>query len=85
MAAIFLGLNVLSESWGLVTTGERVPRVYQTWSIMFNTLRPEQNGCRFADDIFKCILLNENVCILIEIWLEFALKDPIVQLRISQV
>ena len=27
----------------------------------FNTLRPRQNGRYFADDIFKCILLNENV------------------------
>ena len=29
-----------------------------------NTLRLGQNGRRFADDIFKCILLNENCCIL---------------------
>ena len=25
------------------------------------TLRPRQNGRHFADDIFKCIFLNENV------------------------
>ena len=25
-----------------------------------NTLRPRQNGRHFADDIFKCIFLNEN-------------------------
>ena len=30
-----------------------------------NTLRPKQNGRHFADDIFKCILLNENVWITI--------------------
>ena len=29
---------------------------------LVNTLRPRQNGCHFPDDIFKCILLNENVC-----------------------
>ena len=29
-----------------------------TW---FNTLRPRQNGRHFADDIFKCIFLNENL------------------------
>ena len=23
-------------------------------------LTPVQNGCRFADDVIKCILLNEN-------------------------
>ena len=27
-----------------------------------NTLRPRQNGRHFADDIFKCISLNENIC-----------------------
>ena len=26
----------------------------------FNTLKPRQNGRYFADDIFKCIFLNEN-------------------------
>ena len=26
-----------------------------------NTLRPIQNGSHFADDIFKCTLLNEDV------------------------
>ena len=30
-----------------------------------------------ADDIFKCILLNENVLILIKISLEFIPKGPI--------
>ena len=33
----------------------------------FNTLRPRQNGRRFADDTFKCIFLNENVRISIKI------------------
>ena len=36
-----------------------------------NILRPDQNGCHFADDIFKCIFLNENYCILLLISLEF--------------
>ena len=36
------------------------------------TLR--QNGCHFADDIFKCIFLNENICILLKILLKFVLK-----------
>ena len=27
----------------------------------FNTLRPRQNGCHFADDVFKCIFFNENL------------------------
>ena len=37
----------------------------------FNTLRPRQNGRHFADDIFKCIFLNENISIAIDISLKF--------------
>ena len=44
---------------------------------MFNTLRPRQNGRHFADDILKCIFLNENVWIPIEISLKFVPKGPI--------
>ena len=36
-----------------------------------NTLRPRQNGCHFADDIFICIFLHEYVWILIKISLKF--------------
>ena len=43
----------------------------------FNTLRPRQNGRHFADDIFKCIFLNENVWIPIEISLKFVPKGPV--------
>ena len=43
----------------------------------FNTLRPGQNGRHFADDIFKCIFLNENVWIAIKISLKFVPKGPI--------
>ena len=42
-----------------------------------NTLRPRQNGRRFADDMFKCIFLNENVWIPIEISLTFVPKGSI--------
>ena len=42
-----------------------------------NTLRPTQNGRRFADDTFKCIFLNENVRILIKISLKFVPKGPV--------
>ena len=44
---------------------------------VINTLRPIQNGRNFADDIFKCIFVNENVWILIEISLKFIPKGPI--------
>ena len=38
---------------------------------------PGQNGCHFTDDIFKCIFLNENILILIEISLRFIPNGPI--------
>ena len=41
-----------------------------------NILRPRQNGRHFTDDIFKCILMNENIWISIKISLEFVSKDP---------
>ena len=42
-----------------------------------NTLRPRQNGHHFADDIFKCIFLNENVWIPIKISMNCVPKGPI--------
>ena len=42
-----------------------------------NTLWPRQNGRHFADDIFKCIFLNENGWIPIKISLKFVPKVPI--------
>ena len=44
---------------------------------IFNTLRPRQNGPRFADDTFKRIFLNENVRISSKISLKFVSKGPI--------
>ena len=42
-----------------------------------NTLKPRQNGHYFPDDIFKCIILNENVGISINILLHFVNRGPI--------
>ena len=46
-------------------------------AILLNSLRPRQNGRRFADDTFKRIFLNENVRISIQISLKFVPKGPI--------
>ena len=46
----------------------------QVW---INTMRPRSNGCHFPNDIFKCIFLNENVSIPIDISLNFVPKGPI--------
>ena len=49
--------------------------------LLVNTLRQWQNGRHFVNDIFKCIFLNINVWIPIEISLKF---NPGVQLTIFQ-
>ena len=56
--------------------------VWKMLAILFqhhcvNTLRPRQDGRHFADDIFKCIFLNENFLIVIKISLKFVPKGPI--------
>ena len=48
------------------------------WDVVyFNSLRLRQNGCHFADNIFKCIFLNETVWISINISLKFVPKGQI--------
>ena len=47
----------------------------QCWNIV-NTLRPRQNDRHFAEDSFKCIFLNENGSISINISLRFVPKGP---------
>ena len=44
---------------------------------LLNTLKPRQNGRHFPDNIFKCILLNENVWISLKISLKFVPQGPI--------
>ena len=43
----------------------------------FNSFPPGQNGHHFTDHIFKCIFLNENIRISIQILLKFVPKGPI--------
>ena len=42
-----------------------------------NILKPKQNGCLFADGIFKCIFWKVTYCISIQISLKSVSKDPI--------
>ena len=44
---------------------------------ILNTLKPRQNGRRFADDTFKRFFLNENARISIKISLKFVPMGPI--------
>ena len=55
-----------------VTCGKISQKVFD-----INTLRPRQNGRHFADDIFRCIFLNENVWIPMKNSLKFVPKGPI--------
>ena len=42
-----------------------------------NSLAPGKNGHHFADDIFRCIFMNEKFWILIKISLKFVPKGQI--------
>ena len=44
------------------------------YGFWFNILKPEQNHSHFSDDILKCIFLNENRYIFIQISLKFVPK-----------
>ena len=48
-----------------------------TLVIVLNILRLRRNRCHYADDICKCIFLNENMWISIKISLTFVPKGPI--------
>ena len=54
-----------------------------TWPI--DTLRLRQTGHHFAVNIFKFIFLNENICILIKVSLEFVPKGVINKPALFQV
>ena len=51
--------------------------MYMIYISHMKSLRPRQNRRHFADDVFKCNFLNENVWIPIKISLKFVPKGPI--------
>ena len=54
-------------AWGLVL--QVLGACFQVGA--YSTVRLEQNSRLIAGDIFKCILLKENLCILIQICPKF--------------
>ena len=61
-----------------VLNEDRVKQAAHTTALSpLNTLRSRQNGRHFAYDTFKCIFLNENVWIPIEISLKFVPRGSI--------
>ena len=45
-------------------------------TLVLNSTSPGWNGCLLADDIFRCVFVNEKFCILIDISPKFILKGP---------
>ena len=45
--------------------------------LFINLSLPGQNGHCFADNVFRCIFMNEKFFILIQISLKFVPKGPI--------
>ena len=45
--------------------------------ISFNSSLPGQDGRHFADDILRCLFMNEKLRILTKNSLKFVRKDPI--------
>ena len=83
-------LNIVCVHWGVTkcisnkihwlgsnSSGCQRQMWVNSGEIDLNTLRPRQNGRHFADDIFKCIFVNEIVWIPIEISLKFVSKGSI--------
>ena len=64
---------------GRMTAASAALHVYIKWSKLMplNTLRQQQKGCKFVDDILECIFLNENVRMFIKISLNYVLQAPI--------
>ena len=67
----------LTYHWGISShsAGQHLAILVECPAV--NTLRPRQNERQSAEDIFKCIFLNENVCISIKISLKFVPRDSI--------
>ena len=71
----WLTLLIIGYSWGAKSNFYLMTFVLR--SLSFSTLRPWQHGCHFPDGIFRCIFLNEDIWIAINISLNFVPKGPI--------
>ena len=72
---VYLGVSANSFGSSSITWGVQITSGWNR--MLINSLRLRQNGRHFADDMFKCIFLNENVWIPIEISLKFVPKGSI--------
>ena len=67
----YLIMWVMTTKLGIITLKLCRNETLPGWTLFFNTLRPRHNGRYFADDIFKCIFVNEKVWISLKILLNF--------------
>ena len=74
-ATLKSALIVMHSTVRLKNYGTRF-RAWCVW-LWLNTLRPRQDARHFADDIFKCVFLNEDIWISINISLKFVPMGPI--------
>ena len=82
-----MGIAIPGKTVFLIETAPRLCKITSSLCSMsagqpgeatiVNTLRPRQNGRRFADDTFERIFLNENVRISINISLKFVPRGSI--------
>ena len=72
----YLGFHLI---WSGLASYPSVNTHTKSWrfSGRINSSRPRPNRLHFADDIFKCIFLNENIWIPIKISLKFVPKGHI--------
>ena len=75
---LFHSVRYWPYSWSHVRTeiDVGIADIHRNTITGINTLRPRQDGCYFADDVLKCIFLNENVWIFLNIPLKFVPKGP---------
>ena len=69
--------EVVYKCVGLLRTAKSLLLLISITGVCINTLRPIQNGSHLANNISKCIFMNENVGISITILLRFDPKGPI--------
>ena len=73
MSEMLPGVQVNSKDFNSVMGFGYSSRYQYLW---VNSSLPGQNGGHFADDIFRCIVMNEKLCILIKMSLKFVPKGP---------
>ena len=61
----------------VIVCSTAITRAEHRYRHKLNSSPPGQNGRHLADQIFRCIFVNEKFCILIEISMKFVSNGPI--------